>query len=134
MDLTNEPLLSWTLLAGRIGLVMVFLVSAIHKSIWYEKALDEFRHFRIPLVSITLPLTILLQLTGSLCLIAGVYVAEFSLLLALFTLVATIKVHCFWRMSGQERLIISRVALGNISLIGGLLILAAVGPGRILFG
>ena len=134
MSPTDEPFVSWVLLAGRIGLALVYLVSAIHKGIWYQKAIDEFRHYRIPQVSITLPLTILLQLIGSLCLIVGIYVLEFSVLLALFTLVATIKVHCFWRMSGQERLIISRVALGNLGLIGGLLILAVVGPGRIALG
>lgn len=134
MNPIDEPLVSWALLVGRIGLSLVYLVSAIHKGIWYEKAIEEFRRDRIPLISITLPLTILLHLVGSLGLIVGLYVTEFSLLLALFTLVATIKVHCFWRMTGEERLIRSRVALANVGLIGGLLILAVVGPGRIALG
>ena len=41
--MTEETLNSCLLLAGRIGLASVFLVSGVHKGVWYQKAVEEFR-------------------------------------------------------------------------------------------
>jgi len=130
----EEPLASWVLLFARVSLAMVYLISGIHKAVWYRKAVDEFRAANAPLVRVSLPLTIGFHLAASMCLIAGVFVHEVAILLAAFTLIATLGVHRFWRMRGVQRLIISRVALGNLAIIGGLLALAIVGPGRLTFG
>ncbi|MDH3350704.1 MAG: DoxX family protein [Gammaproteobacteria bacterium] len=134
MTLIEPPLMSWALLIGRICLAMPFLVSGLHKGICYRKALEEFRVARVGFVEITLPATVALHLTASICLILGIFVAESALLLAVFTMVATIKVHHFWRMSGMQRLVISRVAMANLGVVGGLLIVAVTGPGRFALG
>ena len=121
----EEPLTTWLLLLGRIGLAAVFLVSAVHKAFWYQKAVDEFRVDGIPLIPVTLPATILLHTFAPIAIIAGVFVVEAALALAVFTVLATVKVHNFWAMEGQQRLIISRVAMANFAVAGGLLVLAA---------
>lgn len=130
----EEPLASWILLVARVCLALVYLVSGIHKAVWYPKAFEEFRDANAPLIGVTLPLTIVFHVAASICLIAGVYVPEASVLLALFTLIVTLRVHGFWRMNGVERLTVSRVALGNLAIIGGLLLLAVTGPGRLVLG
>ena len=84
----------------------------------------------IAFVSLILPLTIALHVLASIAIILGVYVAEAAFLLALFTLVATLQVHRFWSASGAERLEQSRIALAHLAITGGLLTLAAMGPGR----
>jgi len=132
--LIEPALTSWALLIGRISLAMVFLVSGLHKSIWYQNAVAEFRAAKVPLVGVTLPATIALHLIASICLILGIFVVESALLLAFFTVIATIRVHDFWRMSGMQRLIISCVALANLGVVGGLLILAVTGPGGFALG
>ena len=76
--------------------------------------------------------TIALHLVASICLIAGWLVTEMALALAIFTLVATVLVHDFWNMQGEERLARSRVALANLGLVGGLLLLAATGAGTLV--
>ena len=76
----------------------------------------------------TLPGTILLHTLAPLAIISGVFIVEASLALAVFTVLATVKVHNFWAMEGMQRLIISRVAMANFALAGGLLILAATAP------
>ena len=53
-------------------------------------------------------------------------------MLAVFTVVATVKVHHFWNMTGDDVLLHSRIALTNLAVIGGLLLLAAVGPGKLI--
>lgn len=120
---------AWILLIARCALAAVFLVSGVHKSIWYRKALEEFRAAGVPLSSFFLPATITLHILASVSIVAGVYTRDAALLLALFTVVATIRVHCFWRMSGDERLARSRIALAHLGVVGGLLLLAVAGPG-----
>ncbi|MDX1403690.1 MAG: DoxX family protein [Woeseiaceae bacterium] len=120
------------ILLARLCLATVFLVSGIHKGIWHDKAVQEFRDAGVPAVGFFLPLTIALHLVAPLALVLGVHVREAALALALFTVIATVKVHCFWRMEGTERLARSRIAMAHLAVVGGLIILAAVGPGKLV--
>lgn len=117
------------ILAGRLCLATVFLVSGIHKGVWREKAVQEFRDAGVPAVGLFLSLTVVLHIVAPLALVLGIYVREAALALAIFTIIATVKVHCFWRMEGTERLARSRIAMAHLAVVGGLLILAATGPG-----
>ena len=131
----EEPWFSWCFLVGRVFLALVFLVSGIHKGIWYQKALVEFQEARIPFVSVAVIGTVVLHILAPACLILGIFVQESALALAAFTALATFIVHDFWNLSGTDRLIKSRVAMAHVAVIGGLLLLAAAGPGRfVAFG
>lgn len=125
----GEPLLSLLLLVARGCLATVFLVSGVHKARYYRAAVAEFRQAQVPATGFWLPSTIALNIGGSLALLAGIYVTGAALALAAFTVVATVKVHCFWRMQGPERLNRSRIALAHLAVVGGLLLLAVTGPG-----
>jgi len=131
IDNTITPIL---MLAARVCLASVFLVSGIHKAIWYQKAAEEFRRDRIPAISLLLPGTIALHLLASICLIVGYQTRAAALVLAIFTVVATLKVHAYWRLPKDQQLGRSRVATGNLAIIGGLLLLVAVGPGPLSIG
>jgi len=126
----EEPLLSWLILLARLCLATVFLVSGVHKALYYRKAVAEFQHAGVVFVGLTLPLTIVLHVLASLAIIIGAYVAEAALLLALFTLVATLQVHRFWSAAAEERLDQGRIALAHFAIIGGLVMLAVTGAGR----
>lgn len=128
----EESLISWIMLAARLCLASVFLVSGIHKLIAYRKAVAEFEDAGVPAVGLFLPLTIGLHLVAPVGLISGICSREAALALALFTLVATLKVHCCRRMQEVERLEQSRIALAHLAIIGGLLLLVAAGPGRLV--
>ena len=131
LDNSIAPLL---MLAARLCLALVFLVSGLHKAFCYQKAVLEFQRDRIPAISLILPGTITLHLLASVCLIAGYQTREAALALAIFTAVATLKVHAYWRLPKDQQLARSRVFTANIAIIGGLLLLAAVGPGPMSVG
>lgn len=128
----EEPLSSWLILIARLCLATVFVVSGVHKGVWYRKAVEEFREARVPAIGLFLPLTIALHLVAPIGLITGIHAREAASALALFTLVATLKVHCFWRMAGAERLARSRIALAHLAVVGGLIMIAAAGPGGLV--
>lgn len=127
--LIEEPFGSWLLLVGRIALASVYLVSGIHKAFWYRLAQEEFTGAGVKWIPMMLPATIVLHLVGSICLILGIQVEIAALLLAVFTALATLQVHAYWRLPEEEQLGRSRVANANLGLVGGLLILAVAGPG-----
>ena len=125
----DESTTRFLIFSARICLALVFLVSAIHKGIWYQKAVAEFQHDNIPAIWLTLPGTIGLHLIASMCLILGYQTREAALALAIFTVLATLKVHAWWRLPEHEQLGRSRIFTGNLAIIGGLLLLVAVGGG-----
>ena len=126
----EEPWFSFVVLAGRSLLALVYLVSGIHKGMWYRKALTEFQQARIPFVEIAVVGTVVLHVVAPICLFLGIFVFEAALALAAFTALATFKAHDFWNLSGTDRLDQSRIFLAHSAIIGGLLLLAAIGPGR----
>jgi putative oxidoreductase len=128
----DEPWLSWLLLAGRVMLALVFLVSGVHKGIWFGKAVREFQEARVPFLYFFLIGTIILHLIAPLLIMAGRLVTVSALALAVFTAAATVKVHHFWDMRGDDVLLHSRIALTNLAVLGGLLLLAGAGPGRLV--
>jgi putative oxidoreductase len=131
LDDTTTPIL---MLAARVCLALVFLVSGLHKAIWYQKAVLEFQRDQIPAISLILPGTIVLHLLASMCLIVGYQTRAAAFALAIFTLMATLKVHAYWRLPTDQRLGRSRIFTANLAIIGGLLLLAATGPGPLSIG
>jgi putative oxidoreductase len=125
----DESAANFLILSARVCLALVFLVSGVHKGIWYQKAVGEFQRDRIPAIWLTLPATIGLHLIASMCLILGYQTREAALGLAIFTVVATFKVHDYWRLPADEQLGRSRIFTANLAIVGGLLLLVAVGAG-----
>lgn len=132
---------------GRILLVAIFIFAGAQKLLniagtaQYISAkipTDMLADLAAPLVEMTgMPVAQLLAvLAGVVELVCGVLIAfnvgtrGAALLLVLFTLAATYFYHDFWNMAGAEREAQMQHALKNLAMIGGLLVLFALGSRR----
>ena len=71
----------------------------------------------------------MVEIVGSLALLAGFGTRIAALVLALFTLVATFFFHNFWGAPADQAFVQQLMFFKNIAVTGGLLVLAASGAG-----
>jgi putative oxidoreductase len=72
---------------------------------------------------------IVLELVGGLALIVGWQTRWAALALAFFTLAASVIFHNFWAMPAEQQMVQQLMFMKNISVAGGMLVLAAFGAG-----
>ena len=126
-----QPIQTLCLLFGRFLLGMYFILPAIQKITEFGKMSAYMQAHDVPLISILLPLTILIQLTAGAALIVG-YKGKFAaFILAGLTLVISIYMHNFWSMEeGVARMHEMQNFVKNMAIMGGLLVVVAQGTGK----
>jgi putative oxidoreductase len=73
------------------------------------------------------------EAVGVASLILGIYARPMSLVLGAFMLVVTILFVRFWSEHGEKQTANRNVFFSNLSIVGGCLLLAISGPGRMAF-
>tara|TARA_B100001113_G_scaffold177464_1_gene145375 strand:- start:32 stop:466 length:435 start_codon:yes stop_codon:yes gene_type:complete len=111
---------------GRVLLGLYFFLPGISKIPTYEFTAEYMALHSIPLVSILLPFTIVLQLVLGITLIIGFRIRESALILAALTIFINIGVHDFWNEypntdAGHE----TQNFVKNLGIFAGLLVLSA---------
>jgi len=111
---------------GRVLLGLYFLSPGISKILTYGLTAEYMTLHNIPLVSILLPITIVLQIALGSALIAGYRIKESALILAALTIFINIGVHDFWNEyqnidAGHE----TQNFVKNLGIFAGLLVLSA---------
>jgi len=117
------------LLAGRIFIALMFVLSGFNKAIHFQHGLEEVQARNLPFPHLALLATIVVQIICGGAIMIGRYTALSSVALALFTLATAVVFYDFWRRKGSERTIMFTGFLEHISIIGGFIILIAAGPG-----
>jgi len=74
-------------------------------------------------------LALLIEIVGSLALLAGFGTRIAALVLATFTLVASFFFHAYWSVPADQAFVTQLLFWKNIAVVGGLLALAANGAG-----
>lgn len=116
-------------LVGRILLALMFVLSGLSKIAGFEGTVGAMQSQGMPAAPALAVLTIVLEVGGGLALMVGLYTRWVALAIAAFTLAATLLFHNFWAASDAQRMVQSLLFMKNISVIGGMLVLAAFGPG-----
>ena len=111
---------------GRVLLGLYFLLPGISKIPTYAVTTEYMLLHNIPLVTILLPITIVLQVGLGVMLIIGYRIKESALILAALTIFINIGMHDFWNEypntdAGHE----TQNFVKNLAIFAGLIVLSA---------
>jgi putative oxidoreductase len=127
MGNARQDLLS---LIGRLLLALMFVIEGSSKIGEFQGTVGYIASGGLPLPTLVALLTIALELGGGLALIVGYKARWAALAFAVFTLLASLLFHNFWAVPAGEKMTQYLFFMKNISVAGGMLVLAAFGPGR----
>jgi len=116
-------------LIGRLLMVALFLPAGVSKVFGFEGTVGYIASVGLPLPTLAAAAAIAIEVLGSVALLAGFQTRVVALLMAVFTLVATVFFHAFWAAAPDQSFMQQLLFFKNVAVIGGLLILAANGPG-----
>ena len=116
-------------LAGRVLLALVFLLSGIGKLRGFDGTMAYISSVGLPLAGVLAALALALEIVAGVALILGYRTRWAALALAAFTLVAAFLFHNFWSMPEEAQVMQQIMFLKNLAIAGGLLMVAAYGPG-----
>ena len=120
---------SFTPLAGRILMSVMFLVSGFFKIGGYTQMVGYATAKGLPMASVAIACAAVLELAGGLAILAGFQTKIAAWLLFLYLIPVTFLFHNFWALQGAEQQNNMIHFLKNVAIMGGLVILAANGPG-----
>jgi len=116
-------------LAARILFVALFLPAGISKLTGFSGTVGYIASVGLPLPAVGAALALVVEILGSLALLAGFQTRIAALVLAVFTLVASFFFHAYWSAPAAAAFVTQLLFFKNIAVVGGLLALAANGAG-----
>ena len=125
------PLQSTTVLVGRILLGLIFVLSGFAKISGFDGTAGYIASKGLPLPQLLAALTIVVELGGGLALMAGLYTRQAVVALAVFSLLTAVVFHNFWAAPQGEQMMQQINFMKNLAIAGGMLVVAAFGPGRL---
>jgi putative oxidoreductase len=118
-------------LIGRILLAVLFLVSGFGKVGGFEGLIGAIASKGFPMPQVFAVATIVIELGAGLMLVFGWKARWAAFLLAVFTAIITYFFHNFWAAPEAEKVMQQIQFMKNLTIIGGLLLVMAFGPGRL---
>jgi putative oxidoreductase len=122
----NEKLQGYIALLGRILLVLIFVMSGFSKISNPQATQQYMAAMGMPMTGLFLIGAIFLELVGAASLLLGYWTRLGATLLIIFMIPTTLIFHT--NFSDQIQLI---MFMKNLSMIGGLLVVLAFGPGKL---
>jgi len=116
-------------LIGRVLLAIMFLLAGISKVGGFAGTSGYIASKGLPMPDVLTAITIAVEIGCGLALIAGYCTRWAALILAGFTLVASVIFHNYWDLPAAQQMTQQLMFMKNIAITGGLLTLAAWGAG-----
>jgi len=111
---------------GRVLLASLFVISGLLKITAFSGVVGYMSSLGIPFATFAVLVTILVEVGGGLAIMTGWNARPAALVVALFTVGATLTAHRFWQADPASMQNQLNHFLKNVSIIGALLMLAAV--------
>jgi putative oxidoreductase len=117
-------------LVGRTLLGAIFVLSGFKKLMAFSGLVASLSGKGLPMPEVLAVLTVAIELGAGLLLVIGWKARWAAFLLFLFTIPVSLVFHNFWAMEGAQAAMNQIQFLKNLSIMGGMLMVAAFGPGR----
>ncbi|ABM92976.1 DoxX family protein [Methylibium petroleiphilum] len=129
LDTVKSPLA----LVGRILLALMFVLAGASKLGDISGTAGYIASGGVPFASAVAVAVGLFELIAGLALVVGFQARWAALALAGFTLLASVLFHPFWSLPADQAFVQQLLFMKNVSVAGGLLLVAALGTGSIGF-
>ena len=117
-------------LVGRILLAVLFLKSGWAKIGGFEQTAAMMASKGIPFANVALVITLIAELGGGILLVIGYKARWAALALAIWLVPVTLTFHNYWAVPADQVQAQSNNFFKNLSILGGMLMVFAFGPGR----
>jgi len=118
------------ILAARLFLATLFLIFGRRKLRDYSGTVSQMVHDGISVPVLATAVAIFMELPVAFAVAIGALTRPSALLLAFYTLGASLIEHRYWSVTGADRVDSMEAFYKNISIMGGFLLLCITGAGR----
>jgi putative oxidoreductase len=118
------------ILAARVLLTILFLIFGLRKLRDYSGTVRQMVQLGVPMPATAAAVATFMELPVALAVAVGAFGRSPALLLLLYTLGAALIGHHYWTIKGPDRVDSMDGFFKNISIMGGLLLLCVIGPGK----
>lgn len=116
-------------LVGRLLIAALFIVAGTRKIMMWPMQVAYFTKLGFPMPEAFTVLAIVIELGAAAALVVGWRTRWAAWLLALFVVIATFMAHRFWEFDAAQQANQMNHFLKNLAIVGGLMFVAAFGPG-----
>lgn len=125
----NDSYKSYVSVLGRILLALMFILSGFGKLTNITGTAGFVASGGIPFPTLVAVLVGAFELLGGIALVVGFQTRLVGLLMALFTIAASIVFHAYWAVPVEQKMVTQLLFMKNMSVAGGMLLLSALGAG-----
>lgn len=125
LDSFKTPLV----VSGRVLLALMFITAGFGKLTNIAGTAGYIASGGLPLATLLAVVVGLLELVGGIAIAIGYQTRWAALALGLFTLLASLLFHAFWAVPADQAFVQQLMFMKNLSVAGGLFIVAALGAG-----
>jgi putative oxidoreductase len=127
----NDSLKTPLVIVGRVLLALMFILAGFSKLGDISGTAGYIASGGLPLASVLAVVVGLLELLGGIAIAIGFHTRWAALALGLFTLAASLLFHKFWAVAPDQAFVQQLMFMKNLSVAGGLFIVAALGAGPV---
>jgi putative oxidoreductase len=118
------------LLLARLAIAAIFVQSGFGKLAGLAGFTAGLEGMGVPLAAVLAPLGATVEFFGGLALVLGAWTRPAAVLVAGFTVAATLIAHRFWDYPAEQQAMQTIQFMKNLAIVGGLLGVVAAGAGR----
>ena len=118
------------ILLARILMMVLFVMSGWGKLTGFQGTVGYMTSTGAPMPMVAAAVAVVMEFGVGIALLIGLWTRPLALLMALFVLGTSFIAHSYWDMQGAMEAANKIQFYKNLSIMGGLFLLAATGPGR----